>query len=500
MKTTFQALSIAGLCAVSSPALADLTAAELWAAWEADFGMMGDGVSADVTQTTEGITIANLRVVTPTLEGGEIVQTYSQMQLLNQSDGTVALVLEQPFVLRTLGDVEGEVMNINVSFTQTNASHFFAGEISDYTLTSTADEMTIALADLVFPEAEELEAATFEMVVSDLVSNSRVFGMPGERRNMFDTSIGRMAVEMDFAEDGDEAFSMTLAMNGVAMTGEADYDGLLEFVAAMDDMAPGKMPDIQMYDVVFDINHEGSGTALSITDNGVVTTATSQSGPGYFTVEMVDHLIYRAGAEQIVQRVETSDFPMPLEGSAEAVGFALTVPIEASDTPSDFGLELNIEGLELNEGIWSMFDPGQAIARDPATLQLDLTGTAQIFQNLMALDPMTMSGPPAELRSASLNNLLLSVAGATLTGNGAVDVNPGSFPPEPVGQVNLALEGFNALTSSLVAAGLVPAEQVAMGTAMLGMFARPGAGPDTLESTIDFTPGGGISANGVPLR
>ena len=39
-----------------------------------------------------------------------------------------------------------------------------------------------------------------------------------------------------------------------------------------------------------------------------------------------------------------------------------------------------------------------------------------------------------------------------------------------------------------------------MARGLLGAFARPGAAHDTLETRLEFTQGGGISANGVPLR
>jgi hypothetical protein len=39
-----------------------------------------------------------------------------------------------------------------------------------------------------------------------------------------------------------------------------------------------------------------------------------------------------------------------------------------------------------------------------------------------------------------------------------------------------------------------------MARGMLGMFAIPGAGPDSYTSTIEFLPGGAITANGVPLQ
>jgi hypothetical protein len=39
-----------------------------------------------------------------------------------------------------------------------------------------------------------------------------------------------------------------------------------------------------------------------------------------------------------------------------------------------------------------------------------------------------------------------------------------------------------------------------MARGMLGMFAIPGTTADSYTSTIEFLPGGGITANGMPLQ
>jgi hypothetical protein len=52
----------------------------------------------------------------------------------------------------------------------------------------------------------------------------------------------------------------------------------------------------------------------------------------------------------------------------------------------------------------------------------------------------------------------------------------------------------------LQGAGVINAEQAGMARGVAGMFTRPGAMPDTIETTIEFQQGGGITANGVPLQ
>ena len=69
-----------------------------------------------------------------------------------------------------------------------------------------------------------------------------------------------------------------------------------------------------------------------------------------------------------------------------------------------------------------------------------------------------------------------------------------------MGAVDLKLTGGNALLDTLVASGLVPA-QTAMGARMiLGIFAVPDAGEDTLKSRLEFTRDGSILANGQRIK
>ena len=75
----------------------------------------------------------------------------------------------------------------------------------------------------------------------------------------------------------------------------------------------------------------------------------------------------------------------------------------------------------------------------------------------------------------------------------------GICPFAPVGQIDLKLEGGFALLDGLVAIGVFPAQQATFLRGMIGAVARQ-TGDDTLETTIAFTEGGGITANGLPVR
>jgi hypothetical protein len=87
-----------------------------------------------------------------------------------------------------------------------------------------------------------------------------------------------------------------------------------------------------------------------------------------------------------------------------------------------------------------------------------------------------------------------------LSGTAELSFAPGQIVPMPVGSADLRLSGGNALLDALMAGGLVPSDQGAFVRGMANVFARPGATPDTLESTVEFGADGSITANGIPLQ
>ncbi|MEM9581020.1 MAG: DUF2125 domain-containing protein, partial [Pseudomonadota bacterium] len=102
-------------------------------------------------------------------------------------------------------------------------------------------------------------------------------------------------------------------------------------------------------------------------------------------------------------------------------------------------------------------------------------------------------------------NLLVSVAGAKLTGDGDftfdnTDLTSFDGLPKPTGKVNLALDGGNGLMDKLVQMGLLPEEQAMGARMMMGLFARPGEGEDSLTSTLEINEEGHILANGQRIQ
>jgi hypothetical protein len=203
-------------------------------------------------------------------------------------------------------------------------------------------------------------------------------------------------------------------------------------------------------------------------------------------------------------RTIVGGLPLPLEASVGRTTFGMTMPLMRTGAPAPVNLTMGLRDVVLSDVLWGLFDPQGLIPRDPATIAIDLEGTATVLSDMADLSatPEALSmleGPPAELNSLRINELEVTMGGAQLLGTGAATFDNSSLIPMPVGRVNLSLTGGFALLDRLAALGVVPAEQVGMVRMMSGMFARP-TGPDALASEIEFVEGGGILINGFPVQ
>jgi hypothetical protein len=172
-------------------------------------------------------------------------------------------------------------------------------------------------------------------------------------------------------------------------------------------------------------------------------------------------------------------------------------------------MDMRLEGLSIDDMIWMIFDGGEVLPRDPATLILELTGKGNWFVDIT--DPEAVAEfeenprAPGDIQALSLNRLLLTVAGAELNGTGdftfdSSDLATFDGMPRPEGSATFNLIGANGLLDKLVQMGILPEDQAMGARMMMGIFARPGNGEDTLTSTIEVNSEGAVLANGQRLR
>ena len=480
---------------LSSPALA-VTAEELWAEWQSQAAVLGQVMTA--TEVVPGAGSLTLRGFSTSFSDGEVstVGRMDEVVMTENADGSVSIDMDDLYALTiTFVDRPGTPpVNIGINLLMPDLEMTASGEVGARVYDYSAPRVTFEDGPI---SGGDGPPPTIDMRigVENFVASYQIDGTDPDNISYASTaSIGGIAGVLDVIPPPSEAgrLKLTFAIGETTIDGSGSLGDLMQ-LSANPDMIPTDFDlrgDITYGSASVDLTFEHPTDAFNLfasNDGGRLTSILSDS--------LVDYSISTSGS---MTHFSGGDLPVPIEFSVGSAEISFIVPLAADPEPQLMGARLAYQDVTVGPEVWAMADPGGNFPRDPITVIADILGNVQIMTDVLTMDP-NMAAPPGELRDMTLNELRVSVGGATLTGTGSATFAPGPIPM-PVGSVDLQLSGGNALLDRLQASGLVPIEQLAMARGLLGAFARPGAMPDTLESTIQFTEGGGITANGVPLQ
>ena len=489
-------------------ATADVTPAEVWADWQDYLSGFGFAVTADEAPSSGALALTNI-VLTQTLpdDAGTTTVTVPGITLEDNGDGTVEIIYpdEMPIIMTGVGE---NPFVMEMLYRASDLKSTVSGDPSQMLTEYTAKSVGVTVGSL-SSEGETVEFDEMSFDVADVVGSTNTM-LEGGRTADQSIRTGPATYTVAFVDpDPDtegKASSMKLAgrIESLAMTGQlAMPDG-----ADMNDMSAALNAGLSINgDYVF-----GPGSSVfDIKDeDGTATSGTSASSGGNLAIKMDESGLTYGGATNDVS-VETilPQLPFPVAMGIKKMAFGLTMPLTKDEEPQDFGLNLTLADFTLSDAIWAMFDPTGKLPRDPANLALDLAGKASVLVDIMDTAQMAKiedgDAEPVQLNALTLNSLLLSLAGAELTGQGDVafdndDTTVYEGMPTPVGDVAFKLTGANTLIETLVDMGLIGPEQMMMARMGLGAFAVPGEGDDVLTSKIEFTEDGGVLANGNRLK
>lgn len=189
----------------------------------------------------------------------------------------------------------------------------------------------------------------------------------------------------------------------------------------------------------------------------------------------------------------------PVEATFGAFDMLFRMPLIDNGAPEGFALRLGFRDIVVGDGLWDLFDAGRVFPRDPASVEVDMAGTARL--DMLALMDEAAAAPLPEIVSLDLRRVALAVAGASLTGQGAFGFATGADGlPVPDGRANFTLTGADALLDGAEATGLATADDVGGLRMLMGMFLRPGAEPGSLISDVEARPDGSILLNGMRVQ
>lgn len=491
---------------LSSAAWADLTSAQVWGDWRQYMQGMGYDITATETENSGTLTISDLTLNFPMPEtDGTVKLAIGTIDFVQNNDGSVAVVMPAslPLQISASGNNGDPDFTMNLSYTQSDHTIMVSGTAEAMTYDYDAGTIGLTLDQLVVDgESFGAENARLNIAGTDLTSSTTM--TIGDMRGYEQTGqIGGLTYDL-FVNNPKE--SGQLEMKGGMADLSLEGNGMipLEIVDAADMGAMIKAG----FDVAGRITFGAGHTNVDFQDptEGNFTATTSSDG-GELSVEMGQGgLIYAGGQDGLKVSVKVADLPFPIDLSMAKGAFNLAMPVVKSDDPQNFAFGITLGDFVMSDMIWGIFDPTGQLPRDPATIELDLTGQAKLLVDY--LDPEAaaqLAGPPGEVNTLAVNTLVVDAAGARLEGQGDVNFDNTdltTFPgmPKPVGVVNLSLAGGNGLLDKLVAMGLLPDEQAMGARMMMGLFAVPGDTPDTLNSKIEFTQDGQVLANGQRIK
>lgn len=492
-------MTTSALALLAGPALADLTADEVLA--DQIRQMEAYGLTVETTgQSRSGNTLAvdGLKA-SAELPEGAFDMTIGGVDFVEQGDGTVMIVYPPTMPISVSGvskDGEDFAMSMNVASKAMQA--VVSGSPDQIRYDFSAEEASVG--DLAFTAPAEAAKIDMDMsfVMKGLAGMMELGG--GEIRDYtanFTMAAMTGLVSGTDPEGSEGTFTIKIDVADVA----ADYAGAFAAQDLMTSFAEGikagnrTTGTMKHGPVTYDISGNGVDGAFQMAlaaASGDFNFAMGESG-----------LDYGGTTRGITAAVSGDMVPFPsVQVSIEESGGRIAMPLVPAEDPQNFGLRMTLVGLSIDPAIWSMFDPGEVLPRDPATLVIDVDGegilTEDVFDPEFAEKEMT--APPGQVNALNVNELKLTLAGAELTGDADFTFNNEMGMPIPSGVANLMLVGGNGLLDKLVSLGFVPEDQAMGARMMLGLFARPGDGEDTLVSTIEVKEDGSVMANGQRIK
>jgi len=488
--------------ALSGSAWAEVTGADVWANWKSAAESVGQTLTpGSVDQSGDTLTISDLQIAMD-MTDVKITGAIDEIAFRDNGDGTVAISMSPSYGLTIDADSDdAEDARVNLTVNQEGLAMVASGTPDAITYDLLASAIRVVLDDLVV-EDEDVDI-TGEIALTDM-DGKYVVSAGDMTQVMSDLRAARMTIVAAANEPGgDGTFTMNLDYADIAGSTEGSLMMMADPTAISQALADGMNTASSM-------THGAASFDVDFKDGSDVFALEGTADTGTFDVAMnADALSYAVSNTGLAFAMSGSEIPLPeIAAVFGEIGFTFLMPVAASEEPGDFGIGITLRDLSVSDMIWSMIDGGGQLPHDPATLIIEVAGKANWLFDIFDPDSVDVmdSEMPAELHSLDIKALQLTLAGAELTGTGGFTFNMDDLEsfdglPAPTGAVDLKLVGGNGLMDSLVAMGLLPEEQAMGARMMLGLFARPGDGEDTLTSKIEVDGDtGAISANGQRLQ
>lgn len=501
--------SMAGTSALSlifmvSGAQAQVTAEEVWKSWQDLSASVGQTMTA-TSEARDGDTLVvdGVAMTLNTPDGMVAESTLGTIRFRDTGAGTVEVTLPDSYPISMTmppvdpGDAAGP-RTLKLIISQPGLLMTAGGSATDTSYDFTAPTIAVAVTEI--SDASGPKDAKIDVALTGVSGTYKMTG--AEAAKTLDSTFNATSAAITAAgTDEGTVFAANFSIADLSGTTKGNFLGaeIMANIATALNSGFASNGVLSYGKTAFDVD---------VTDAGTNTKVSGAIDGGNFDFGLDKaRLNYAIGMKGASFTVSGAEIPFPqVAVSYGEFAFDLAMPVSKSDTPQDFSFLTKLVDFKVSDEVWAMFDPTGGLPRDPATIIIDTKGTGTLTQDIMdpAVAEAMAFATPGMLNSLEVTELRAKVAGAEVAGVGAFtfdnsDTTTFQGMPAPTGKLDVTLTGINALLDTLVSMGFIPEDQVMGARMMLAMFAKPGDGPDTLVSTIEFKDKG-LYANGQRLQ
>jgi Uncharacterized protein conserved in bacteria (DUF2125) len=494
--------SAIALVFLASAARADVTPQEVWASWQAMATSAGQELSVGNTADSgDAVEVTDLALTYKDQMGGSAGVTFDKLTFTDNGDGTVTVTMPESYpVQMAFPKSEDGPGSIKLTVSQPGAVIVAGGSATETSYQMTAPSMAVVL-DEVTDESGKVLDTKADLALTEVTASNRMT-KTGEVMGL-DSSFAAKGMVLNLTGSGSEGGG-----SGVVKVSFADVTGATKGNFLNPELMANMAAALNAgFTMDTSLAFGAMSLDVDVTDaTGPTKMVASATGGGFNAAMAKDRLTYGTSLNGAKFLVSGAEIPFPqLEVAFAESAFNVDMPVSKSDSPQDFSYLTKVVDFTVSEEVWGLFDPAGTLARDPATVIVDLKGKGFWKEDIM--DPsLRMEGaqPPGELHSLDLTQVLARAAGAEVSATGALTFDNADLAtfegvPRPDGQVTVNIKGVTKLVDNLIALGVI-GEDEAMGFRMgLAMVAKPGAGPDELVSQIEFKDGG-LYTNGMRMK
>lgn len=497
--TALPAFALA-ICA-ANPALADISVEE---AYDQIIKLMQldpkTKPSVGNVLRSDGMLVANDIAISVKEDDIEVTVAVPSITFKDLGDGSVEVRYAETMPIRFAGTGPDGDFVADLEFVQTDTFYVLSGTAENTNYAYTAPNSVLRVVNVESPD--NALAATGEMV---LTGGSGTYAVTMDQMINMDMTFrfDNVTLDLDFM-DKSLGERVNFAMNLAGFDGGGSF-AIPEDLSTMDEENP--FAEGMAIDLKYSFDSMAYNLDLDL--DGEKVQADVKIGAG--DLEMVlnaNQVVYRTGLKDMdISMLVPDELPFPINVAAKEMRFDLAMPI-GKNVRGDFEFGTALRDLSIDEALVNMVDPGAIMPRDPITFAFNLSGQAMLYYNLF--DPkeaaaMERADIPGEIYNLTLNELDIRAVGASLMGDGAFTFDNDDFTtipgmPRPEGKLSLQAAGVNGLIDRLIQMGIIQDGDAMGARMMMGLFASPGDGEDTLISTIEVNEQGQVLANGQRLR